>query len=91
MSNARSFCVALRDVTAGQPRRWASLNHVMAHVGMDRQEADRLVARLGDQGMLELAEGDRLRLTEKGRRAIGGSRPRRFGIRLGQTQIKPAG
>ena len=91
MSNARSFCVALRDITAGERRRWILLNHVMAHLGMDRGEADRLVARLSGQGMLELAEGDRLRLTEKGRRAIGASIARWFGIRLGQTQIKPAG
>jgi hypothetical protein len=82
MAPARSFCVALRDITAGQPRRWASLDEVIARLGMDRREAGQLVARLSGQGMLELAEGDRLRLTEKGRRATGASSIRRLSFRL---------
>jgi hypothetical protein len=88
MANARSFCVALRDITAGQRRRWASLDDVITRVGMDRTEAGPLTARLKGQGMVELADGDRLRLTDKGRRATGGSRARWFGIRLAKT--KPA-
>jgi Mn-dependent DtxR family transcriptional regulator len=88
MANARSFCVALRDITTGQRRRWASLDDVIAGLGMDRTEADQLTARLRSQGMLEFADGDRLRLTEKGRRTTGGSRFRGLGIRFAQT--KPA-
>ena len=91
MANARSFCVALRDITAGQRRRWASLDDVIVRLGMERIQADQLTARLRGQGMLELADGDRLRLTDKGRRATGHSRIRRLGIRLIQTQTKLAG
>ena len=93
MVNVRSFCVTVRDITAGRSsrRRWASLDEVIARLGMDRREAYQLTARLMSQGMLELADGDRLRLTDKGRRATGGSIVRRRGIRLARTQTKPAG
>ena len=40
MANARSFCVALRDITAGQRRRWASLDDVIVRLGMERIQAN---------------------------------------------------
>lgn len=56
MVNVRSFCVTVRDITTGRSRRWASLDDVIARLGMDRREAYQLTARLRSQGMLELAE-----------------------------------
>jgi hypothetical protein len=90
MINVRTFCVAVRDITAGRSHRWASLGDVIARLGMDRSEADELTARLRRQGMLELADGDRLRLTDKGRRATGGSLLRRLGIRPLAAKGDPA-
>jgi hypothetical protein len=44
---------------------------MIVRLGMERIQADQLTARLRGQGMRELADGDRLRLTDKGRRATG--------------------